>query len=142
MIRLGKTICGHRPSPDLARRCAICSGGLFIGPTPPTFAVQQVVGYLRYTGWAVNVVARAETEKQGVPGRDSKPILVAETDDGILAVSFLTFDSKWVPYAVIEDLVVDSGQRNTGIGKAVMDWIASEAGARDIHRLMLESGLP
>jgi hypothetical protein len=104
--------------------------------------VQQVVGYLRYTGWAVNVVARAETEKQGVPGRDSKPILVAETDDGILAVSFLTFDSKWVPYAVIEDLVVDSGQRNTGIGKAVMDWIASEAGARDIHRLMLESGLP
>jgi GNAT superfamily N-acetyltransferase len=83
----------------------------------------------------------ADTEKEGVPGQDSKPILVAETDDGILAVSFVTFDSQFVPHAVIEDLVVDSGWRNTGIGKAVMDWIASEARARDIHRLMLESGL-
>ena len=66
---------------------------------------------------------------------------MAETDDGILAVSFVTFESQWVPHAVIEDLVVDLGRRNTGVGKAVMDWIASEARARDIHRLILESGL-
>ena len=29
------------------------------GPTPPTFAVQQVVGYLGYTGRAAYVVATA-----------------------------------------------------------------------------------
>jgi len=82
----------------------------------------------------------ADTLKEPVPGRNSKPILVTE-DDGLIALSFVTFDCQWVPHAIIEDLVVEPNRRSTGIGKAVMDWIAAEALARDIHRLMLESGL-
>jgi GNAT superfamily N-acetyltransferase len=82
-----------------------------------------------------------ESANEGVPGQNSKPILTADTGDGIVAVAFVTFDCQWVPHAVIEDLVVDSSRRNSGIGKAVMDWIASEAKVRNIHRLILESGL-
>ena len=41
--------------------CSDTSGGGNVapGPTPPTFAVQQVVGYLGYTGRAADVVATA-----------------------------------------------------------------------------------
>lgn len=83
----------------------------------------------------------AKTKKTPKPGRNSKPILVAEDGMGLVALSFVTFDSKWVPHAIIEDLVVKPAERSKGVGKTVMDWIMNEARARNIHRLMLESGL-
>jgi GNAT superfamily N-acetyltransferase len=83
----------------------------------------------------------AETRREGAPGPNSKPILVAEDASGLVAITFVTFDSQWTPYAIIEDLVVDTNRRGLGLGKAVIDWITEEAQARGVHRLMLESGV-
>ena len=45
-----------------------------------------------------------------------------------------------VPFAIVEDLIVDGSCRDKGIGTAILDWIAAEAQARNIRRLFLESG--
>jgi GNAT superfamily N-acetyltransferase len=76
------------------------------------------------------------------PGSDSKPIAIAEKAGVIVAVSLVTFEgSAPVPFAVVEDLIVDPSQRSHGVGKAIVDWIADEARSRKIGRLFLESGL-
>ena len=76
-----------------------------------------------------------------VPGAESRPVLVAETAGALAAVSLVTFSGTApVPFAIVEDLVVDPRLRSRGIGKAVLDRIAAEARARDIGRLFLESG--
>jgi hypothetical protein len=41
-----------------------------IGPTLPTWALQQVVGYLRYTGRDANVVAKAALDPKQPPPVD------------------------------------------------------------------------
>jgi GNAT superfamily N-acetyltransferase len=60
----------------------------------------------------------------------------------LVGLSFVTFaGSAPVPFAIVEDLIVDPARRNCGLGKAMMDWIVAEALSRDIRRLFLESGL-
>jgi GNAT superfamily N-acetyltransferase len=81
------------------------------------------------------------TQKKPVPSKNSKPILIAEIEGELVGVSFVTFDSRWVPFAVVEDLVVLPSRRNKGIGIAILRWIEAETRARKINRLMLESGL-
>jgi GNAT superfamily N-acetyltransferase len=78
----------------------------------------------------------------GAPGSDSKPIAIAEEAGKIVALSLVTFEgSAPVPFAVVEDLIVDPSQRSHGVGKAIVDWIAEESRNRKIGRLFLESGL-
>jgi GNAT superfamily N-acetyltransferase len=78
----------------------------------------------------------------GTPGRSSLPILVAEQDGALVGLSFVTFaGTAGVPFAIVEDLIVHPEMRSRGIGKAILDWIAQEARARDIGRLFLESGV-
>ena len=67
--------------------------------------------------------------------------MVAADDTGLVAISFVTFSSKWVPFAMVEDLVVAPNARGMGVGKKVLDWIADEARERKIYRIMLESGV-
>jgi GNAT superfamily N-acetyltransferase len=83
----------------------------------------------------------AQTER-GVPGSTSQPILTAESDGAVVALSFITFaGSAGVPFAIVEDLIVDPSMRGEGIGKTILDWIAAEARMRNIGRLFLESGV-
>jgi GNAT superfamily N-acetyltransferase len=78
----------------------------------------------------------------GAPGAVSQPILVAESDGALVALSFVTFaGAAGVPFAIVEDLIVIPEMRSQGTGKAILDWIAAEAKARNIHRLFLESGV-
>jgi ribosomal protein S18 acetylase RimI-like enzyme len=79
--------------------------------------------------------------EQGRPGDISQPIAVAEAGGQLVAVSLVTFagSAPVVPFAIVEDLVVDRSRRSRGIGKAVVDWVAVEARARNIHRIFLES---
>jgi GNAT superfamily N-acetyltransferase len=85
---------------------------------------------------------RLAATQQRHPGSVSQPVAVAENDGKLVAVSLVTFagNAPVVPFAIVEDLVVDSTQRNHGVGKAVMQWVAAEARSRNIHRLFLESG--
>jgi GNAT superfamily N-acetyltransferase len=80
--------------------------------------------------------------EQRTPGPASRPILVAEDKETLVALSLVTFagEGPAVPYCIVEDLVVDPSRRDQGIGKAALDWIAAEALARNINRLFLESG--
>ena len=60
----------------------------------------------------------------------------------LLALAYVTFAaSAPVPFAIGEDLIVSPGARGSGVGKAVLDWLADEARARGIRRLFLESGI-
>jgi GNAT superfamily N-acetyltransferase len=73
---------------------------------------------------------------------DSQPILVAEDDDGLLGISFVTFKvSAPVPFSIVEDLIVLPSRRSAGVGAAIVDWIAREARERGILRMYLESGI-
>ena len=90
-------------------------------------------------------ILRAEIEPRliaGSPGPDGKPIAIAEQDGALGALAYVTFaGSAPVPFAVIEDLIVTSALRGHGVGKAVIDWIATQARAQGIRRLFLESGI-
>jgi ribosomal protein S18 acetylase RimI-like enzyme len=78
----------------------------------------------------------------GTPSAVSRPVLIAERNGSLVALSLVTFAGNApVPFAVIEDFVVDPPRRSRGIGKTVCDWIAAEAVARNIYRLFLESGV-
>jgi GNAT superfamily N-acetyltransferase len=85
---------------------------------------------------------RLVATKRRPPGNISRPIAVAEEDGQLVAVSLVTFagEAPVVPFAIVEDLIVDRSRRSRGIGKAVMEWIVAEALVRNIHRLFLESG--
>jgi len=52
-------------SPDSIVACQQNAADFFdsIGPTLPTWAVQQVVGYLGYTGRTANVIAKAALDR-------------------------------------------------------------------------------
>jgi|GEM_PF-3802565 hypothetical protein len=56
--------------PRLGRQLKLCNGSAWqprtaaIGPTLPTWALQQVVGYLRYTGHDANLTAKAARDPQ------------------------------------------------------------------------------
>jgi GNAT superfamily N-acetyltransferase len=85
---------------------------------------------------------RLRATQQSVPGTLSQPILVAEDGGALAGMAFVTFSGNApVPFAIIEDLVVDQTRRSRGIGTSILNWIAAEARARNIRRLFLESGV-
>jgi GNAT superfamily N-acetyltransferase len=86
---------------------------------------------------------RLSASERRTPSPSSRPILVAEERDATLvALSLVTFAGDApVPFAVVEDLVVDPARRGQGIGKTIMEWIVAEVSARKIRRIFLESGL-
>jgi GNAT superfamily N-acetyltransferase len=83
----------------------------------------------------------SETHTQ-IRSLDSHPILVAEDDDGLVGISFVTFKgSAPVPFSIVEDLIVVPSRRSEGVGAAIIDWISHEALRRGIRRMYLESGM-
>jgi GNAT superfamily N-acetyltransferase len=62
------------------------------------------------------------------PDDNSHPILVVENGQELVGLAFVTFAGEApCPFAVVEDLLVDASQRGSGLGKAILDWIMSEA---------------
>src|SRR5258707_8767917 len=53
--------------------CSVLESGF--GPTLPTWALQQVVGYLRYTGRDANAVAKAARDPKQTFGPDQPSML-------------------------------------------------------------------
>ena len=63
-------------------------------------------------------------------------------DETLLAAAIVRFSLAGpAPFAVTEDLVVEPGLRNTGIGGALMTFIETEAHRRGAAWAFLESGL-
>ncbi|UFZ02977.1 GNAT family N-acetyltransferase [Bradyrhizobium ontarionense] len=86
--------------------------------------------------------ARLRQAGVGAPGRSGQAVLVAELDGELVGLSIVTFAGQApVPFAVVEDMIVSPAMRSRGIGKAMLDWIATEARSRTIARLFLESGI-
>lgn len=100
--------------------------------------------------WAADIAGQLEAD---VAGRIDQPLdapaegrtmlaaglSIGARDVGVTLVTFAR-DAQ-VPYAVIEDLVVDPACRSKGYGQILMDWIAAECRARNITRIFLESGI-
>ena len=75
------------------------------------------------------------------PDDNSHHILVVENGDELVGLAFVAFAGNAPhPFAVVEDLLVDASRRGSGLGKAILDWITSEALARNCRRLFVESG--
>jgi len=84
---------------------------------------------------------RLTETQQGTPGPTSHPILVVENGRALVGLSFVTFaGAAPTPFGIVEDLIVDPARRSEGIGKLIVDWLTTEARARNIGRLFLESG--
>ncbi len=73
---------------------------------------------------------------------DSCPVLVARQDNQVIGLGMVSiFPRAPVPYAVIEDLVVDQKNRHAGIGQSLLEWIVDKTRAVGCERLFLESGI-
>lgn len=45
------------------------------------------------------------------------------------------------PFLYVDDLIVDAGQRSSGVGARLMDWLKEEARRRGCAKLVLDTGL-
>ncbi|MGO4711071.1 GNAT family N-acetyltransferase [Bradyrhizobium sp. 2TAF24] len=85
---------------------------------------------------------RLTRDQHGIGAGSHQPVLVTETDDGLVALALVTFATDApIPFATVEDLIVAPSERAKGIGTTVIEWIAAEARERRIRRLFLESGV-
>jgi GNAT superfamily N-acetyltransferase len=89
------------------------------------------------------IATRVERGRGRIAQNDSShPVLVAEQDGRLLGLALVSFfPAAPVPYGILEDIVVDDRDRNSGLGKRILDWITEEAKMIGCVRLFLESGL-
>jgi GNAT superfamily N-acetyltransferase len=70
-----------------------------------------------------------------------KGVIEAHDEAQLISVALVSLSRQAiVPFAIIEDIVVDHERRDKGIGQAVMDWIVTELRKAAIQRVFLESG--
>ena len=68
-------------------------------------------------------------------------LAVARTDDGLVALAFVTFaPDAPTPFAILDDLLVSPLARGQGLGRVMLDWVAAACRSRGLQRLFLESG--
>jgi GNAT superfamily N-acetyltransferase len=100
--------------------------------------------------WAPCAAHSIETELiERVSHPDDAPTNATTTltgwlkDDGRNCAVFLVTFARTapVPFAILEDLVVDRSLRGKGYGKQCLDWIYGECRRRGILRVFLESGV-
>ncbi len=110
-----------------------------VGPDYISHAELQGGRALSPTEWRPDLVEILRTE---IEIRLARETIAVVEEGGLLALAFVTLaDEAAVPFAVVEDLIVAPETRGRGIGKMMLDWIATEARARGIRRLFLESGI-
>lgn len=95
--------------------------------------------------WAVNIddVILTELTRRLATRRKNPTRFVIEgrRRGRVVAIALLTLTRRsLVPYAILEDLVVDKKARGRGYGKQMVDWISALVRGKGIHRLFLESG--
>lgn len=106
---------------------------------------EQLSGLLRQLNPADPAASRNELETfQEIIASSHLSLIVAE-DDGVLRGScYLNVIPNMTrggrPYAVIENVITDSGYRNRGIGAALMDWAIEMAWEQNCYKVMLMSG--
>ena len=72
----------------------------------------------------------------------SHPVLAAHAADRLVGVALVSlFPTAPVPYAIIEDVIVNLADRSLGVGKRIVDWVTREAERIGCARLFLESGI-
>ena len=93
--------------------------------------------------FAAEIETRVARERGKIAaGAASFPILEARSGGDLVAVGFASFFLEaTVPYAILEDIVVEAARRGRGIGKAVIDWVGQEAERAGCKRIFLESGV-
>jgi len=70
------------------------------------------------------------------------PVLSARHDGKLVGLALVSFfPNAPIPYAMLEDIVVDKALRGGGIGKAIINWVTQQAEAAGCDRIFLESGL-
>ena len=71
-------------------------------------------------------------------------LYVLEDDSAIVATTYLNLIPNLTrggaPYGVIENVVVDSGRRGTGLGKAIMGATLQAAWDAGCYKVMLQTG--
>jgi GNAT superfamily N-acetyltransferase len=89
----------------------------------------------------LKILEQEIAERLNADATASKRISVAFSNGVLVALAFVTFELTGPsPYAVLEDLVVASEKRGTGVGKAMIDWTFARARDEGVTRIFLESG--
>lgn len=71
----------------------------------------------------------------------SYPVMEARRGEHLVGIALVSlFLEAPVPYAILEDIAVETALRGQGIGKAIIDWVALEASKHGCERIFLESG--
>ena len=95
--------------------------------------------------WSVTLTAKIRREVasilEGDAGR-SRDLAIVRHGGEIAALAMVSFIADApTPYAVLDDLVVTTGRRGSGVGAGLLRWIEAECQARGMRRLFLESGV-
>lgn len=89
-----------------------------------------------------DLAARIGAAEDAPVGGQTQLAAILENDDRMVGVFFVTFSRDGaVPYAVLEDMVVEVDARGKGYGSFFMEWINQECLKRGIKRQFLESGI-
>jgi GNAT superfamily N-acetyltransferase len=82
------------------------------------------------------------SERAGGAAEEDGRIAVMMCAEALVGYAYVTFTSAAeTSYATVEDLIVASRLRGSGLGARFLEWIAVEAHSRGIVRLFLESGV-
>ena len=78
------------------------------------------------------------------PARATALIATAHSDGVLAGLAFVAIDEAREaarPFATLDDIVVDTPFRGTGLGTRLFDWVCAELAQRGTARLFLESGI-
>ncbi|MGL5363024.1 MAG: GNAT family N-acetyltransferase [Bosea sp. (in: a-proteobacteria)] len=89
-----------------------------------------------------DIAARCRADHDAPKNDDiTRHAVVAEIDGAPVGLALLAFSAQAaVPYGIIEDIVISSGNRGSGHGTAMMAWILDAFRQRRLKRAFLESG--
>jgi GNAT superfamily N-acetyltransferase len=94
--------------------------------------------------WISDLPAKFKAEiEQRLPFKPGAELRVVSAFSGeeLVGLAYVTFNlTVPIPFMVLEDIVVARGQRGSGIGQQLLDWIFAQARQEGIKRAFLESG--
>lgn len=91
--------------------------------------------------WIDGAAERLSAYGDWLREEDRATLGVAFVEGRLVGLIVVTWDETAAPsYATIQDMVVDTEARGTGIGAALLALVKQEAAGRNITRLFLESG--
>jgi GNAT superfamily N-acetyltransferase len=74
--------------------------------------------------------------------KESRHLIFAISQNLVVGVAIIAYNfSIEIPFAVLEDMVIDRGTRGQGIGSVMLAWLENEARKKRMHSIFLESGI-